>query len=195
MQQLSIELTDRCDRACVFCYARARPDGARAWEPEDVVALVLDCAAHGTEAVSFGGGEPLQYEGLFHVLDATRGRLFRSITTNGLLLDALLDRLTEASPEKVHVSVHDPDDAGAIKRAAAQVSALVARRIRGGINLLVRRSGLAAARSAARALRAAGVGNDRIVYIPMRYADTPSPGEIASVAEGPFQEMLSITSG
>jgi len=119
VERLSIELTDRCSKACAFCYAGARPEGARAWAPDDVVALLCDCARHGTRAVSFGGGEPLEYPHLLTVLAATRGLLFRSITTNGLLLDGALDALAAAAPEKVHVSVHQPEDAAEVARAGA----------------------------------------------------------------------------
>ena len=35
------------------------------------------------KAVSFGGGEPLQYDDLFAVLERLRGTLFRSLTSNG----------------------------------------------------------------------------------------------------------------
>ena len=192
MERLSVELTDRCAKACTFCYAGATPAGARAWALEDVLALVRDCAAHGTRAVSFGGGEPLEYPGLLALLGATRGLLFRSLTTNGLLLDAALPGLCRAPPEKVHVSVHSPGDRAEVERVAWQVAALEEKGIRAGVNLLVRRSDLAAAREGAQALREAGIRNDRLIYLPMRPADTPTPEELASVAGGPFQSATCI---
>jgi hypothetical protein len=61
------------------------------------------------------------------------------------------------------------------------------------VNLLVRRSGLAAARGASLALERAGIGNDRVVYLPMRGHDTPAPAEVAGVAGGrPFQSMTCL---
>ena len=86
LERISIELTNRCGKACWFCYNHSLPEGETRWELEEVVAFVRDCAAHGVKAVSFGGGEPLQYAGLFVVLTQLDGVLFRSITTNGLLL-------------------------------------------------------------------------------------------------------------
>jgi radical SAM family protein len=192
VERLSLELTDRCGKACAFCYARARPDGARAWAPADVIALALDCAAHGTRALSLGGGEPLEYPFLLEVLEATRGRLFRSLTTNGLLLDGALDALATAAPEKIHVSIHYPEDGAEVARAIRQVAAIEARGIRGGVNVLVRRSGVPAARAASAALRAGGIGNDRIVWLPMRPSDTPSPADLAAAAGGPFQSATCV---
>ena len=43
-------------------------------------------------------------------------------------------------------------------------------------------------------MRDAGIGNDRIVYLPMRGRDTPTPDELADVAgRTPFQSMTCLT--
>jgi MoaA/NifB/PqqE/SkfB family radical SAM enzyme len=60
LELISIELTNRCAKACWFCYNHSLPEGETRWEPAEVVAFVRDCAAHGIQAASFGGGEPLQ---------------------------------------------------------------------------------------------------------------------------------------
>jgi hypothetical protein len=185
LERVSVELTNRCGKGCWFCYNASGPGGDTRWAPGELVAFARDCAAHGVRAVSFGGGEPLEYAGLFDVLARLRGVLFRSLTTNGLLLSgANLDRLVAARPDKVHVSVHFPERAGEVRRVLRQVRELAGRGVRSGVNLLVARSNLAAARRAAGALRAAGVGNDRIVYLPMRGRDTPAPAEVSAVAGG-----------
>ncbi|MEQ8822447.1 MAG: radical SAM protein [Sumerlaeia bacterium] len=193
---LSIEVTNRCGKACWFCYNHSAPGGETVWAPEELVAFVEDCAAHGLKAVSLGGGEPLQYPPLFDVLGALRGRLFRSLTTNGLPLDrdpALWDRLAEAAPEKVHVSVHFPERPDEVARVIAQVHRLQSLGIRSGVNLVASRANLAAAEAAADRLRQSGIGNDRIVYLPMRVRDTPTPRDMARVAGQPpggrFQSM------
>src|SRR3954468_6509404 len=79
IELVSIELTNRCAKACWFCYNHSLPEGDTRWRPAEVVALVRDCAAHGVRAVSFGGGEPLQFAGLFDVLRDLDGTLFRSL--------------------------------------------------------------------------------------------------------------------
>lgn len=195
LERLSIEPTNRCSKACWFCYNHSLPGGDTRWRPEEVVAFVHDCAAHGVKAVSFGGGEPLQYGGLFDVLEQLRGILFRSVTTNGLLLDGdLLERLVGAGPDKVHLSIHFPERDAEVERVVRQVRELADRGVRSGVNFLVARSNLEAARRAAAAVREAGIGNDRIVYLPMRGRDTPTPGEVAAVAgNAPFQSMTCLT--
>jgi hypothetical protein len=195
IERLSVEVTNRCGKACAFCYSASNPRGATSWTADELVRFASDCAEHGTRAVSFGGGEPLELEGIFGILERLRGVCFRSMTTNGLLLDdGAVARLQSAAIDKVHVSIHFPDRPREVERAISRARALERAGIRSGVNLLVRQSGLVAARAAAEALRQEGIGNDRIVYLPMRGADTPSADEVARVAGGPFQSMSCLVS-
>lgn len=190
LERLSIELTNQCQKACWFCYNHSQPAGATEWQVDEVVRLVTDCSRHGTRAVSFGGGEPLQYHGLFEILDSLKGVSFRSITTNGMLLDDNFEKLTAACPDKVHVSIHFPQNESEVSRVARQVRQLADAGVRSGVNLLVSRSNLPAATRAAQRLYEMQISNDRIVFLPMRGFDTPQPGEVAQVAGNkPFQSM------
>jgi sulfatase maturation enzyme AslB (radical SAM superfamily) len=195
LELISIELTNRCAKACWFCYNHSLPEGDTRWTVDEVVGFVRDCAANGVKAVSFGGGEPLQYPGLFDVLGRLDGTLFRSMTTNGLLLHGdALDRLFAARPDKVHVSIHFPDRPNEVTRVIGQVNELAAGGVKSGVNFLVTRSNLLAARESAKRIRDAGIGNDRIVYLPMRGRDTPTPNELAEVAgKTLFQSMTCLT--
>ncbi|MGD9681603.1 MAG: radical SAM protein [Candidatus Obscuribacterales bacterium] len=194
LERISIELTDYCNKACSFCYNSSSPNGREFWDEDDAVAFVSDCARNGIKAVSFGGGEPLQHDGLFSILERLKGQLFRSLTTNGLLLDQHFEDLVAASPDKIHVSIHYPDDTEEVERVTRQVGEIARRGIASGVNLLVRRSSLEGARQAAERLKAAGIDNRRIVYLPMRISDTPSPDQVADVAgKEPFQSMSCLS--
>ncbi len=195
LERISVEVTNRCAKACWFCYSRSAPAGDTTWTADDLVAFVRNCAANGVKAVSLGGGEPLEFAGVYDVLARLRGVLFRSVTSNGMLLaNGALDRLVAAAPDKVHLSIHFPERESEVDRVIRQVDELSARGIRSGINLLVARSRLAEARRAADRIREAGIGKDRVVYLPMRIQDTPTPEEVASVAGGgPFQSMSCLS--
>lgn len=195
IERLSIELTNRCNKACAFCYNYSHPAGDTRWQADEVVDFVRDCVAQGTRAVSFGGGEPLLYAELFGVLQRLRGQVFRSLTTNGLLLDdaAILAQLVAVRPEKVHVSIHQPALAGEVDRVIRQISLLEGAGIACGVNLLVSACALDAALTATQRLHAAGLDNRRIVYLPQRGADTPRPQDILQVAGGPCQSMSCLT--
>ena len=138
-----------------------------------------------------GGGEPLEYPGVFEILQRLQGTLFRSLTSNGLWLHReTLKRLVEAQPEKVHLSIHFPDRHREVERIIHQVKQLEALGIRSGINLLVPKSRLSAVAQAVQTLHQAGIHNDRIVYLPQRIRDTPTPKDIAQIAgRQPFQSM------
>jgi hypothetical protein len=194
IERISVEVTNRCHKGCSFCYSSSNPEGESRWTADELVSFAADCARGGVRAMSLGGGEPLQWEPLLDVLARTRGLLFRSMTTNGLGLDeARLDALAAVAPEKIHVSIHFPDRELEVRRAIQRCAAIAARGIKSGVNLLVRRSGLEAARRASAALAAAGIGPERIVYLPMRGQDTPSPEEVARVAGGArFQSMTCL---
>lgn len=194
IERLSIELGERCSKGCAFCYNGSSRAGGTEWTAPDLVALVVDCAAHGVRAFSFGGGEPLEMpELLWPVLAALRGLAFRSLTTNGLPLDAArIAELADAAADKVHVSIHNPKDAGEVARVIEQVHALAAAGIRSGVNLLVRKSALEASRAVAAQLRASGIDHRRIVFLPMRGRDVPSAAEVAAVAAGPFQSTTCL---
>jgi MoaA/NifB/PqqE/SkfB family radical SAM enzyme len=199
IERISLELSNVCQKACSFCYSVSSPGGSSSWTPQDVIAFVGDCVtAGGIRAVSFGGGEPLEYEGLFEILAALHGRVFRSLTTNGLLLHGRrFDELVEAKPDKVHVSIHFPDRVIEVERTIRLVGELAAQGIRSGVNLLVRRSDLASAARASDRLRESGIGLERIVYLPMRGQEgreTPTPREMASVVKADkFQSMTCLT--
>jgi hypothetical protein len=196
IERISIELTNACNKGCAFCYNQSHRDGQTRWTAEEIVTLALDCVRHGTKSVSLGGGEPLMFDGLWRVLDGLRGVVFRSITTNGILLarPEVFARLVEAQPDKVHVSIHHPNSDAEVRFVIDTVQALHEAGITSGVNLLVPVGQLEAARTAAASLHAAGIDNRRIVYLPQRGgATSPSASEVAQVARGPFQSMTCLS--
>lgn len=191
-ERISIELTNVCNKGCSFCYNQSGRDGQTLWTADEVVAFALDCARHGTRAVSLGGGEPLMFEGLWEVLAGLRGQVFRSLTTNGLLLTQsdVFARLVAAAPDKVHVSIHQPGVKAEVRHVIGIVRGLHEAGIASGVNLLVPALNPASAAEAAASLHAAGIDNRRIVYLPERGgATSPTAREVADVAGGPFQSM------
>jgi MoaA/NifB/PqqE/SkfB family radical SAM enzyme len=190
LERISVEVTNRCNRGCSFCYNRSGPAGETRWTPGALCDFVRDCAEHGVLSVGFGGGEPLLFDGLYEVLRQLDGVIFRSVTSNGEALEgATFDGLVSARPDKVHLSIHDPDDETEVERTLARVTALADAGVTSGINLLVARSQLEAAARVARRIRSEGLDNQRVLFLPRRLGDTPSADEVAAVAGRgePFQ--------
>lgn len=200
VRRVSVEPSRRCSKGCSFCYNGSSAEGELGWAEDELVAFALDCAANGVESISIGGGEPLEYPPLLSVLSRLEGRIARTLTSNGLALDsdpALLARLVDARPDKVHVSVHSPENQREVERSARVAIAIDARGVHSGINLLVRKSRVAEARAAFARLIELGFTPGHIVILPARGdggADTPSANEVASVAGGTrFQSMSCLT--
>lgn len=175
---VSIELTNLCAKANLCsafgCYARAMPDGPTFWKVPVLDAFLRDLAGHGVEAVSFGGGEPLQYPHIWELLEATRDvPLFKSMTTNGLLLKDDVVRRLVGLLEKVHVSIHFPENEKEVARVIGQVLALEKACLRSGINFIVKGANVEAERRAARMIKDAGIGPERVVFLPLHGKGIP----------------------
>lgn len=201
IERVSVEPSRKCSKGCSFCYNGSNVEGEDGWSADELVEFATDCAANGVRSISIGGGEPIEYAGLWSVLDRLRGVIARTLTSNGMLLEqepALFERLVLARPDKVHLSIHSPENPREVERSAALVLALDARGIPAGINLLVRRSRLEEARLAFAQLIEKGFTAAHIVLLPARGEgghDTPTPREVATVAGDTRFQAMSCLNG
>jgi radical SAM protein with 4Fe4S-binding SPASM domain len=141
LARLDIELTERCNNACLHCSV-ARPAGdleakAREWPAERWKALLGEAAALGCLVVRFTGGEPLlrpDFEEIYR--HARKLGLRVMLFTNATLLTPRLARLLRDVPplETVEVSIYGMtrESCEAVTRVSASFEA--ARR---GVGLLV----------------------------------------------------------
>ena len=66
LYRISLEVSRRCNLACVYCYSQAGVDVAPVMEPAEVRGIIDQAVALGARLVSFvWGGEPLVWPGLF----------------------------------------------------------------------------------------------------------------------------------
>jgi hypothetical protein len=115
-------------------------------------------------------------------------RPFVSLTTNGLHLDRQLSMLSRFPPDRIQLSLHHLEEPEELERILHQLRTLRQLGLRAGVNVLLRRSQLAAARLAARRLWAAGLSAHDVVWCPQRGGeDQPEPTDLARVVDGPFQ--------
>ena len=186
---LSIDLSNYCSKQCLFCYNHSRKDGNTLWKPQEVIDFASDCIKHGVKAVSLGGGEPFEYNGVFDVIDALFPKCYLSITSNGMPLENELiwEMLKKHKPDKIHITIHQPDNEAEVNRVERQVQRIASIGIKPGLNLLVGADMIDNAKKVyERFSKILSAG--QIILVPQRFSNTPTPKQLASIADGkPFQ--------
>ena len=120
VRDLRISVTDRCNFRCVYCMPRAvfgkdYPFLARSelLSFEEIVRIARIFVAHGVRKIRITGGEPLlrrNVEQLIKALAALPG-VEITLTTNGVLLPRMAQKLADAGLHRVTVSLDALDDA------------------------------------------------------------------------------------
>lgn len=185
IELLSIDLSNYCSKQCSFCYNHSSFEGNTLWTPQEVIAFASDCIRHGVKAISLGGGEPFEYDGLFEVIDALYPQCYLSITSNGLPLehDTTWNMLTGHKPDKIHITIHHPNDIAEVIRVEKMVKRIEEIGIKSGVNLLVCANNLNESSFVYKRLRRI-LNNDQIIIVPQRFSNTPTPKQMAAITAG-----------
>lgn len=183
IELLSIDLSNYCSKQCPFCYNHSDIKGNVAWSPEEVIAFAKDCINNGVKAISLGGGEPFEYYGILQIIDAIQAIAYLSITTNGLPLleEDVWKALMSHRPDKIHITIHNPDNVKEVARVFAQIQKLSETNITAGVNLLVASDKLEYCRDSYAKLRTI-LSPKQIILVPQRFSKTPTPKQLAFVA-------------
>lgn len=182
---LSIDLSNYCSKGCSFCYNSSNPAGTTVWQPEETITFLKDCVSNGVKAVSLGGGEPFEYNGIFQIIEALYPLCYLSVTSNGLPLEneEIWQKLTNTKPDKIHLTIHNPDDESEVKRILNRLDFLKHIGVKPGINLLVAADKITAARLTYR-MALTHITPEQIILVPQRYSNTPTPKQLSEVTEG-----------
>lgn len=194
IEQLSIDLSNYCSKGCSFCYNRSNHKGNTLWKPEEVIHFCLDCLEHGVKAVSLGGGEPFEYEGVFEVIQSLYPKCYLTVTSNGLPLENLdiWNALIRHAPDKLHLTIHRPANEDEVIRILGLLQRLKSTSIKPGLNLLVGANNVEACQEVFKRMLEV-LELDQIILIPQRFSNTPTPKQLALVAQGkPFQSPSCI---
>lgn len=116
LREMTIELTNQCPQACVFCSSLAGKDTTEL--PLSMVEGILREAKDlGVVNVAFSGGEPLLYEDIFNCIDLTsRLGMIPYLYSGGIVhgldhqripipFDAI-DKMKKAGIYKIYLSIH-----------------------------------------------------------------------------------------
>lgn len=159
------------------------------YRPQNLKEVASDCIKHGVKAVSLGGGEPFEYDGVFEVIDALYSQCYLSVTSNGLPLEnsKIWELLCQHKPDKIHLTIHQPNNSEEVSKVEKRLAEIDSIGIKPGLNLLVGADKVEYAKEVYNRLRKL-LKNDQIILVPQRFSNTPNPKQLASVADGkPFQ--------
>ena len=189
IELLSIDLSNYCSKQCDFCYNHSTRKGNTLWKPQEVIDFAADCVKHGVKSVSLGGGEPFEYNGIFDVIDTLFPLCYLSVTSNGLPLEQadVWNKLCNHKPDKIHITIHQPNNEGEVERVKTQIGKIASIGITPGVNILVGADKIDAVKSVWRQLRQI-VEPKQIILVPQRFSNTPTPQQLGSIVNGePFQ--------
>ena len=189
IELLSIDLSNYCSKQCPFCYNHSTREGNTMWLPSEVIAFASDCIQHGVKAVSLGGGEPFEYEGVFDVINALYPRCYLSVTSNGLPLEdpMIWGQLCLHKPDKIHLTIHQSDNTSEVDRVERMLHKIETLGIKPGLNLLVGADKIDSCKEVYAHISKL-LNSDQIILVPQRFSNTPTPKQLASVAgDKPFQ--------
>lgn len=196
LDRISIDLSNYCSKQCDFCYNHSTKEGNVMWTVEELIPFVLDLHKHGIDAVSFGGGEPFEFDGIFDLISGLMDEMYVSVTSNGLPLenDAVFFQLIKNKPDKVHITVHHPENTAEVERVIAMVKKIAVEGIKSGVNLLVSDFNSDKAKEVYAQLIAKGITSDRIILIPRRFSHEPESKQLSDISNGqPFQSPACLT--
>lgn len=114
IKYLRISLTDHCNLRCVYCMPEDmtfRPN-AELMQDDEILLFVRLFAGLGFDKIRLTGGEPTvraNVVDLVRGISATPGIRSISMTTNGILLSRLAQRLKDAGLQRVNISIDTLD--------------------------------------------------------------------------------------
>jgi MoaA/NifB/PqqE/SkfB family radical SAM enzyme len=184
LERISLDVSNQCSKACTFCYNQSTAAGHTVWQPSEIINLAANCAENGVKAFSLGGGEPLEYKGIFEVISALKPHVFVSVTSNGLPLlnQSIFGELLKNPPHKIHLSIHSATNISDVIQTIGIAQKLKSSGIKTGINLLVSSNELAQAKALTKKLYQNGFTAKEIIFIPRKYSFSPTANEVANVA-------------
>lgn len=196
LDRISIDLSNFCSKQCDFCYNHSTKEGNVMWTTKELIPFILDLHKHGIEAVSFGGGEPFEFDGIFELISSLMDEMYVSVTSNGLPLEnkTVFERLLQNKPDKIHITIHHPENTAEVDRVIKMLVKIAEAGIKSGVNLLVSDFNVEEGKKIYSRLLKNGISSDRIILIPRRFTCEPTPKQLAEIAGGkPFQSPACLT--
>jgi len=101
--------------------------------------------------------------------------------------ECLWQKLRNCKPDKIHITIHQPDNEKEVQRVESLLPRIESIGIKPGLNLLVGADKVEAATVVYKRMMRI-LKSDQIILVPQRFSNTPTSKQLASIAGGkPFQ--------
>ena len=117
LQYLRISLTDRCNLRCTYCMPREYFASNHVFLPkseilsyEEITRLTVALIPLGLEKIRLTGGEPLLRRNIERLIEMMPEGIDLAMTTNGILLGKMAQRLWDAGLKRVTISLDAIDE-------------------------------------------------------------------------------------
>lgn len=114
VKSMRVQVNTTCNFKCFFCHMEGTGVHSASMSPEEIEKVVKVASKWGVNKIKFTGGEPTLRSDIVEIVERTRKHISGNIsmTTNGVMLPKLAERLKKAGLDRVNISMHSIDREG-----------------------------------------------------------------------------------
>lgn len=114
VKSMRIQVNTTCNFKCFFCHMEGTGINSASMTPDEIERAVKTAAKWGVNKVKFTGGEPTLRNDIVEIVERTRKHISGNIsmTTNGVMIPKLAEKLKKAGLDRVNISLHSIDREG-----------------------------------------------------------------------------------
>jgi len=108
IRSFRISITNKCNLQCFYCHREGHDsNNNRYMTPEEIGIIAKTSTKFGVRKIKISGGEPLLRKDICEIIENIKDEKIKdiSLTTNGILLENLADKLKDAGLNRVNVSL------------------------------------------------------------------------------------------
>jgi cyclic pyranopterin phosphate synthase len=108
IRSFRISITNKCNLQCFYCHREGHDsNNNRYMTPEEIGIIAKTSTKFGVKKIKISGGEPLIRKDVCEIIENIKDEKIKdiSLTTNGIFLENLADKLKDAGLDRVNVSL------------------------------------------------------------------------------------------
>lgn len=114
VKSLRVQVNTTCNFKCFFCHMEGTGIHSATMSPDEIEEAIRVASKWGVNKIKFTGGEPTLRSDIVEIVERTRKHISGNIsmTTNGVMLPKLAQKLKSAGLDRVNISMHSIEHEG-----------------------------------------------------------------------------------